>query len=156
METKPIREWKKVFVSDIGYISYELKEIVKPNAVIFLEGPMGSGKTTFAKDFLGQDEETMSPSYSIIYEAGVNIHADLYRIEKEQEIFQLEIPLYLENKNYFLIEWGKKFLSTLSREIPESFSFYLLEIEVNSQKQTDNDENEVHSRNFYLNEISEL
>ena len=45
METKPIREWKKVFVSDIGYISYELKEIVKPNAVIFLEGPMGSGKT---------------------------------------------------------------------------------------------------------------
>ena len=155
METRVIREWKKVFVSDISYISYELKEIVKPNAVIFLEGPMGSGKTTFAKNFLGENEQTMSPSYSIVYEAGINVHADLYRIENEQEIFQLEIPLYLENKNYLLIEWGKKYFNTLLREIPESFNYYLLELEVNSNSQTQDDEKKESSRNFFLSEISD-
>ncbi len=154
METKAIREWKKVFVSDIGYISYELKEIVKPKAVIFLEGAMGSGKTTFAKDFLGSTD-TMSPSYSVIYDVGNNVHADLYRIESEQEVFQLEIPLYLENKDYFLIEWGKKFFNTLSREIPESFAFYLLEINVNDTAQSETEEKKSFSRNFTLSEIQE-
>lgn len=155
MNTKLIRDWKKVFVSDIGYISYELKEIVKPNAVIFLEGAMGSGKTTFAKNFLGENEETMSPSYSVIYEVGQNLHADLYRIEDKQEIFQLEIPLYLENKNYFLVEWGKKYFSTLSREIPDTFSYYLLEIDVNSSAQKESEETSSFSRNFLLSEIHE-
>lgn len=154
METKPLRDWKKVFVTDIGYISYELKEIIKPKAVIFLEGAMGSGKTTFAKDFLGKDE-TMSPSYSVIYDVGNNVHADLYRIENDQEIFQLEIALYLENKDYFLIEWGKKHFNTLSREIPESFAFYLLEISVNDTAQSETEEKKSFSRNFTLSEIKE-
>jgi tRNA threonylcarbamoyladenosine biosynthesis protein TsaE len=101
---------------------------VKPPAVIFLEGALGSGKTTFAKDFLGEQADTMSPTYSVIYEAGNNLHADFYRIENKEEIFQLELPLYLDNKEYCLIEWGKKFFTTINREIPENFSFYLLEI----------------------------
>jgi len=154
VETKSLREWKKVFVSDVSYISYELKEIIKPRAVIFLEGALGSGKTTFAKDFLGESQ-TMSPSYSVVYEVGTNVHADLYRIEKKEEILQLEIPLYLEGKEYFLIEWGKKFFNTLNREIPEDFSFYLMEISVNSTAQSETEEKKAFSRNFHLSEISE-
>lgn len=156
MDTRLIREWKKVFVSDLSYISYELKEIVKPKAVVFLEGALGSGKTTFAKDFLGEQEETMSPTYSVIYEVGTNLHADFYRIEKPEEIFQLELPLYLDNKEYCLIEWGKKFFNTINREIPENFSFYLLEITVNSQAQSETEEKSAFSRNFQLSEINDI
>jgi tRNA threonylcarbamoyladenosine biosynthesis protein TsaE len=156
LETKSLREWKKVFESDLSYISYELKEIVKPPAVVFLEGPLGSGKTTFAKDFLGNNEETMSPSYSVIYEAGSNLHADFYRIKDSAEIFQLELPLYLDSKEYCLIEWGKKYFNTINREIPENYSFYLLEISVNSQAQRETEDKSAFSRNFELSEIKDI
>lgn len=151
MNKKLIREWKKVYKSDLSYIIYEMKDLAKVPAMVILEGELGAGKTTFTQNFIGEGE-TLSPTYSILSECKNFLHADLYRIEKNEEILQLELPIYLEDKQYFFVEWGMKFARRLMREIPENFSVYLLEIVTNtSQPETP----EGLSRNFFLYSLSE-
>jgi tRNA threonylcarbamoyladenosine biosynthesis protein TsaE len=151
MNKKMIREWKKVYKSDLGYIVYELKDLTKTPAMIILEGDLGAGKTTFTQVFLG-DGQTLSPTYSILSESKNFLHADLYRIEKNEEILQLELSSYLEGKQYFFVEWGMKFSRRLMRELPENFSAYLLEISVN-EGHTDSPEG--LSRNFILSSLTD-
>jgi tRNA threonylcarbamoyladenosine biosynthesis protein TsaE len=151
MNKKLLREWKKVYKSDLSYIVYELKDLAKVPAMIILEGDLGAGKTTFTQAFIGEGE-TLSPTYSILSEAKQFLHADLYRIEKYEEILQLELPIYLEDKQYFFVEWGLKFARRLIRELPENYSSYLLEITINEATQ---DAPEGPSRNFFLYSISD-
>ncbi|HXH29664.1 MAG TPA: tRNA (adenosine(37)-N6)-threonylcarbamoyltransferase complex ATPase subunit type 1 TsaE [Bacteriovoracaceae bacterium] len=129
MNKKLVREWKKVFRSDLSYIVYELKDLAKVPAMIILEGELGAGKTTFVQMFM-TDNEVLSPSYSILSEGKNLLHADLYRIEKNEELLQLEIPQYVEDKQYFFVEWGMKFARRLVRELPENFTYYLMEITI--------------------------
>lgn len=151
MNKKLIREWKKVYKSDLSYIVYELKDLAKVPAMIVLEGDLGAGKTTFTQAFIGENE-TLSPTYSILSEAKNFLHADLYRIEKNEEILQLEIPVYLEDKQYFFVEWGMKFARRLFRELPENYSSYLLEININEGT---GDAVDGPSRNFFLYSIAD-
>jgi tRNA threonylcarbamoyladenosine biosynthesis protein TsaE len=137
-----VRAWKKVLESDLVNIASEMKEVIEPPSVIILEGPVGAGKTTFVKCFLGKSGTT-SPTYSLINEVDNLLHADLYRIEKKEELIHLEIPMYLEEKDYFLIEWGMKYLPQLQRIIGDEFKYYQLKIEIN----------ENHSRNFTLTKL---
>lgn len=146
MNKKLLREWKKVYRSDLSYIIYEMKDLAKVPAMVILEGELGAGKTTFTQIFLGEGE-TLSPTYSILSESKNFLHADLYRIEKNEEILQLELPVYLEDKQYFFVEWGMKFARRLMRELPENYSSYLLEIVTND---TAPETSEGHSRNFFL------
>ena len=144
MQETTLRSWKKAYENDLAQIVYEAKEILETPALILLEGDLGAGKTSFAKAFCQtSDENALSPTYSIINELGDIAHGDLYRIEDAQELMHIELNLYLEEKNYLLLEWGRKHLSTLHREVPEDFSFYLLQIDILS-----ND-----SRNYTLSEL---
>jgi len=151
MNKKLIREWKKVYKSDLSYIVYELKDLAKVPAMIILEGDLGAGKTTFTQSFIGESE-TLSPTYSILSECKNFLHADLYRIEKNEEILQLELPVYLEDKQYFFVEWGMKFGRRLMRELPENYSSYLLEIHINDGAAEAVDG---PSRNFFLYSIAD-
>lgn len=148
MEKKVIREWKKVFQSDLSYIVYELKELVKAPAMIILEGDLGAGKTTFTQAFL-EGGQTLSPTYSILSETGQVLHADFYRLEKSEDIIPLELGIYLEGKQFFFVEWGMKFVRRLFREIPESFNTYVLEILINDGDQP------TASRNFVLSTLKD-
>jgi len=162
---KTIRNWKKVFESDLDYIVAELKEAVTAPAVLILSGPVGAGKTTFTKRFVkgiaketpaparAHEFEVVSPTYGLIHESGNLAHADFYRIKDREEILHLEIELYLENKDYFLVEWGMPFLPTLRKEVGEHFKFYQVEIIINdsnSEKATGPSES---SRDFFLQEL---
>lgn len=156
MRKKVVREWKKVFESDLQYIAYELKDLADKPAVILLDGAMGAGKTTFAKSFI-KDGDTLSPSYSVLSETPSILHADLYRVEDKEEIIHIELPLYLESKQYFLVEWGEKYLKTLYRETPEEYHYYNLSITMNDAKSFDGESIDQNiSRNFVLSEISEI
>lgn len=150
MNKKSLRSWKKVYKSDLSYIVYELKGLAPAPALIILEGDLGAGKTTFTKCFI--DEETMSPSYSVISETTTVLHADFYRIKNREEIIHLELPLYLEDKQYFLAEWGLEHFESICRELPEDFSTYLMKIDVN--KKTTSDTTDEGSRNFELFEVN--
>lgn len=151
MQETTLREWKKVFESDLDYIVMEMKDYITPKSMVILEGKLGAGKTTFCKNFI-KDAETFSPSYSILSETGDTLHADLYRIESREEILHLELSMYLEDKNYFLVEWGEKYLSLLTKELPENFKVFKLEIDINEGSGQDKD---TQSRNFSLSELTE-
>jgi tRNA threonylcarbamoyladenosine biosynthesis protein TsaE len=138
-----IRSWKKVLESDLVNIVTELKEIVQPPCVIILDGPVGAGKTTFTRAFI-EKAQAPSPTYSIINEVDNILHADLYRIEKKDELIHLEFPMYLEEKDYVLIEWGMQYLRELQMIIGDEFKYYQLKIEINEQK----------TRNFVLSKIN--
>lgn len=147
MSQKELRKWRKVYESDLSYVISELKESITAPAMIVLTGEVGAGKTSFVKVLVG-DGATMSPTYSIITETPTIVHADLYRIEKVEEIAHLELTHHLEGKEYFLVEWGKKYLRTLFRELDEGFSVYELEIGINPPKL---DQRE--SRDYRLSQI---
>jgi len=152
MQGKLIREWKKVFESDLGYVSYELKELVDEPAMVILKGDIGAGKTTFAKNFI-QDGETLSPSYSVLSESETVVHADLYRLKGPEELTHLELSLYLDSKQFFLVEWGEKYFKHLARELPEEFNCYILSLSVNENAVAENPDKVVFSRNFSLHEM---
>ncbi len=144
-----LREWKKVFEGDLDSLIYELKDFLNPPATVILSGDVGVGKTTFTKSFiksLATHDQTASPTYSVINEVGEMVHADFYRLKSASEVVHLEIPIYLEDKDYFFVEWGKAYLSELYQEVPREFSFYELLFEVNPLREGQ----DVPSRNLRL------
>ena len=128
-----LRSWKKVLESDLPNLVIELKEVVQPPCVIILDGPIGAGKTTFTRAFLDTGAVS-SPTYSIINEVDNIVHADIYRIEKKEELIHLEIPMYLEEKDYFLIEWGMPYFYELQRIIGDEFKYFQLKIDIAGEK----------------------
>ncbi len=124
-----IKVWKKVLEENIPHVVEELKREIHNPAVVILSGPVGAGKTTLAKLF-SEDNSALSPTYSIINEFDDHAHADLYRIEDPSELIHLELPLYLEDKDYFLVEWGSEYVNELKRLIDSDFQFYELTISI--------------------------
>jgi len=80
--------------------------------VLALDGPLGSGKTVFARGFIRAltrpDEEVPSPTFTLvqIYESGRGPihHFDLYRIEAAAELDELGLEEAFAD-GITLIEW---------------------------------------------------
>ena len=92
------------------------KESNLPNAhSIGLMGQLGSGKTYLVKKILARispkfENQVISPTYNIccIYEADNFLvhHYDLYRIESEEDLYELDIWNSIDNPNILtFIEW---------------------------------------------------
>ena len=150
MNTSLERSWKKVYASDVEYVAIECRDHLPHHSVLIIEGALGAGKTTFVKEF-AKDINSSSPSYSVINEYADVVHADFYRIKESSEIIHLELGLYLESRPYLLIEWGLNHIQRVANEVPEDFSFFLLEVEINDPK-----EGNIESRNYFLKSICEL
>ena len=146
-----VREWKKVYLGDLSHLANEFKDALEEPAIVVLEGEMGSGKTTFTKNCFEDTEDGNSPTYSILYESGDILHADFYRIESDEEVMHLEISEYLDGKRIFLVEWGRKYINRLEKELPENFNFYTLKIDI-----IDDDESQNQRRNYKLFVIEDL
>jgi tRNA threonylcarbamoyladenosine biosynthesis protein TsaE len=94
----------------------ELAAILRPGDVVGLSGPLGAGKTTFARGVLaalGLGDEAPSPSFSLViaYEPpDVRLplwHVDLYRIEDADEIEELGLADARADAA-LLIEWPER------------------------------------------------
>lgn len=81
---------------------------------VILEGPMGVGKTTFARSLLHSlgvhQPPEGSPSFAIAHEydspQGGVVHIDFYRLKHESEIDDSGIPSYYWERNLIVIsEW---------------------------------------------------
>lgn len=131
-----VRSWKKVYLADLESLASEFKDALDKPSVVILTGEVGAGKTSFVQTFIGKGK-TLSPTYGIVHEVGKIAHADFYRLKSPEEVVHLELPLYLEEKEFFFIEWGLDFLNALRREVGDDFHFYELKIELNAASAND-------------------
>ena len=87
--------------------------------VLLLIGPLGAGKTVFARGLasgLGIDpREVHSPSYTLVTEHEpaapgrlAMVHVDLYRIDDPGEIEELGLQDHLTRDAVLVVEWGEK------------------------------------------------
>lgn len=93
-----------------------LAYLLRPGDVVALSGPLGAGKTTFARGALmalGLEGEAPSPSFGLViaYEPpGVRMplwHVDLYRIDDIGEIAELGLD-DARADTALLIEWAER------------------------------------------------
>jgi tRNA threonylcarbamoyladenosine biosynthesis protein TsaE len=91
------------------------------NAVVYLSGDLGTGKSTFARAFLqslGVTGSIKSPTYTLMetyaLENGLEaIHMDMYRIFDPDEINFLGLDSFASNVQVMLIEWPEKGMESL-------------------------------------------
>ncbi len=99
----------------VGVLAASFAQRVCTPLVIFLEGDLGAGKTTFARAYLhalGYPGYVKSPSYGLLesYQAGgmTVLHLDLYRIEDPEELEYLAIRDLYDGKTILLVEWPER------------------------------------------------
>ena len=105
-------------------ITYSLKELPAvaekilaetPHKIMLFQGEMGIGKTTLIKELakkLGVEDTLTSPTFSLVNEyetkEGKMYHFDFYRIENEEEAWDIGFEDYLNTGHYIFIEWPEK------------------------------------------------
>jgi tRNA threonylcarbamoyladenosine biosynthesis protein TsaE len=92
-----------------------LASSLSPPLVVFLEGDLGAGKTTFCRALiqaLGHTGRVKSPTYGLLerYElAELDVlHLDLYRIGDPGELEFLAIEDGFDDKTLLLVEWPER------------------------------------------------
>ncbi len=92
------------------------------NLVLCLNGDLGSGKTTFTRYLIRSLQnnklanEIPSPTFTLLqiydYKSGQIYHYDFYRLDRIEELFELNFSESLRN-NICIIEWSNKFKKAL-------------------------------------------
>jgi tRNA threonylcarbamoyladenosine biosynthesis protein TsaE len=100
--------------SDTAALGTKLARLLRPGDVVTLSGPLGVGKTAFARAVLqvaGHQGEVPSPTFAIVqpYDSLVLPiwHCDLYRIEEPSELEELGLDDALGD-GALLIEWPER------------------------------------------------
>ena len=85
---------------------------LRPGDTVLLRGDLGSGKSELTRGIakgLGVAETVTSPSFTIlnVYESGRYplYHFDWYRLESEEELYELGMDEYLGGDGIALVEW---------------------------------------------------
>lgn len=92
---------------------------LRPGDVIALAGDLGAGKTQLAKGValgLGVDDPVTSPTFNLLLvHPGVLplYHFDLYRLEREEDLEEIDFYAVLEGDGVSIIEWGDRFPAAL-------------------------------------------
>jgi tRNA threonylcarbamoyladenosine biosynthesis protein TsaE len=84
--------------------------------IIIFHAPMGAGKTTLIKELvkeLGVKDNSSSPTFSLVNEYRTTTgeplyHFDLYRLNSEEEAYDMGVDEYFYSGNWCFIEWPEK------------------------------------------------
>ena len=93
----------------------ELARLSRPGESLFLEGPLGAGKSTLARAFvhaLGWTGPVRSPSFALIHAYptpnGLVRHLDLYRLSSLEEADGLDLDAVFDGSARVLVEWPER------------------------------------------------
>ncbi len=100
-------------LEDTKKLAIKLASLFKQGDVVCLEGSIGAGKTTFTSFLLkelGVKEDITSPTFAIVvpYDATEFkvFHSDVYRIDDEEELYNIGFEDYFREDAVILIEWA--------------------------------------------------
>jgi tRNA threonylcarbamoyladenosine biosynthesis protein TsaE len=124
---------KNFLLSEVPIIA---KEIIQNSTskIILFHGDMGVGKTTLIKEIckiLGTEDLISSPTFSIVNEYITSndetiFHFDFYRIDNEEEAYNIGVEDYFDSNHWCLIEWP----SVVENLLPlENVNVYLAVLE---------------------------
>jgi len=124
---------KNFLLSEVPIIA---KEIIQNSTskIILFHGDMGVGKTTLIKEIckiLGTEDLISSPTFSIVNEYITSndetiFHFDFYRIDNEEEAYNIGVDDYFDSNHWCLIEWP----SVVENLLPlENVNVYLTVLE---------------------------
>ena len=115
-------------LADTHAVAAVVAGMARGGDIILLSGEMGAGKTAFAQGFgraLGVTEPITSPTFTLVHShpvGGLTLHhADLYRLERTDEIADLALEELAEFKGIVLVEWGE----ALDGAFPDHLSVHL-------------------------------
>jgi len=98
----------------------QLAKIISKGLVVFLEGDLGAGKTTFVRGFLrqlGYNGAVKSPTFTLVESYLINsqnlvqqtiYHFDLYRLSDPEELDYIGLSDYMDGQAIVFIEWPDK------------------------------------------------
>ncbi len=115
---------------NLNYQLSELPAVAKlvldnsSSRILLFYGAMGSGKTTLIKELanqLGVQDVTSSPTFSLVneyhtQEGELLFHFDFYRIEKEEEAYDMGIEEYFDRNAWCFVEWPENVENLLPLE----------------------------------------
>lgn len=101
--------------TEMAALGAELAHALAAPAVIFLEGPLGAGKTTLARAFLrglGHTGAVRSPTYTLVesypFDRFDVHHLDLYRVADPDELEFLGVRDLAASDAIWLVEWAER------------------------------------------------
>lgn len=114
---------KNYELTDLSQIANWVIENSTSHIILFY-GAMGSGKTTLIKEIskqLGVQDVTSSPTFSLVNEyqsenSDLLYHFDFYRINDEEEAYDMGIEEYFDNDAWCFVEWPEKVQNLLPLE----------------------------------------
>ncbi|MDR3330828.1 MAG: tRNA (adenosine(37)-N6)-threonylcarbamoyltransferase complex ATPase subunit type 1 TsaE [Endomicrobium sp.] len=129
---------KKIFLTktpeETRSLGKNFATVLKSGDIVFLNGDLGSGKTTFVQGVVkafGNKGFARSSSFMLVNEYDANnlklFHMDLYRLDS-LNIWEMALEDYLYSNNISLIEWANR-LSGF-----ENYNNWNIEIETIGQK----------------------
>ena len=98
---------------DTRELAGALASLAHPGDLVLLAGELGAGKTTFTQGFaraLGVTDQVTSPTFTLMNEYEGRdlrvVHADVYRLDRMQEIVDLGLTEEVDDHSVALVEWG--------------------------------------------------
>jgi tRNA threonylcarbamoyladenosine biosynthesis protein TsaE len=86
--------------------------LLQPGDVVVLTGDLGAGKTTLVQGAareLGVEGAVVSPTFTLVreYDGRLPIaHADIYRLDRVQDVIDLALDELVGDRGVLFIEWG--------------------------------------------------
>ncbi len=111
---RALRIWRTASEDETRALGRRVAKQLADDAILLLEGEMGSGKTVFIQGLaagLGIEErEVQSPTYTLVHEHRGRslrlLHLDLYRLE-EEDFHASGLGEMLEERAIKAVEWAE-------------------------------------------------
>jgi tRNA threonylcarbamoyladenosine biosynthesis protein TsaE len=102
--------------NELEKVSQAIVNLAEQYPIVAFRGELGAGKTTLIKNMcklLGVKDDVSSPTFSIVNEyCSISeqriYHFDFYRLESEEEAFDIGVEDYFYSGGFCWIEWPSK------------------------------------------------